>query len=103
MHLEPELLEKAIEAIKGSADAEKGYHKQRVKELHGGYTKIQNRIDRLTDLFLDGEFNEKEYKEKRKQLEQKRTDIMKEMESNDIADNNFCRRSDHHVTNGFQG
>ena len=90
MHLEPESLEKAIEAIKGSSDAEKDYHKQRVKELQAEYTKIQNRMDRLTDLFLDGEFDDKEYKQKRKQLEQKRSDIIKEMESNNRADNNFA-------------
>ena len=47
-------------------------------------------MDRLTDLFLDGEFDENEYREKRKSLEQKRGEIIKEMESNDRADNNFA-------------
>ena len=47
-------------------------------------------MDRLTDLFLDGEFDENEYKEKRKSLEQKRDDIVKEIESNNRADNNFA-------------
>ena len=89
MYLEPELLEKAIEAIKGSADIEKDHYKEQLKELQTKHTKIKNRLDRLTDLFLDGEFDEDEYREKRKSLEQKRGDIVKEIESNDRADNNF--------------
>jgi hypothetical protein len=89
MYLEPELLEKAIEAIKGSADIEKDHYKEQLKELQTKHTKIKNRLDRLTDLFLDGEFDEDEYREKRKSLEQKRNDIVKKIESNDRADNNF--------------
>ena len=46
-------------------------------------------MDKLTDLFLDGDFGEAEYKEKRKSLEQKRDDLLKEIESNNRADNNF--------------
>ena len=90
MHLEPKLLEKAIGAIKGSANAEKDYHKDKIKELQSEHTKIQSRLDRLTDLFLDGNFDKKEFKEKRGNLEQKRDDIIKEMESNNRADNNFA-------------
>ena len=89
MHLEPEMLEKAIEAIRGSANAEQDHYKEIIKGLQAEHTKIQSRMDRLTDLFLDGEFDEKEYKEKRKSLEQKRDDIVKEIESNNRADNNF--------------
>ena len=89
MYLEPELLEKAVEAIKGSADIEKDHYKEQLKELQAKHTKIKNRLDRLTDLFLDGEFDEDEYREKRKSLEQKRDDIIKGIESNDRADNNF--------------
>ena len=86
MYLEPELLEKAISYIKKSSDSEKDYYKEKIKELQTEHTKIKNRMDRLTDLFLDGDFDEDEYREKRKSLEEKRDDIVKEMESNDRAD-----------------
>ena len=66
-----------IEAIKASSAAEREHYKEQVKELQTQYTKVKNRLDRLTDLFLDGEFNEEEYREKRKLLEQKRNDIVK--------------------------
>ena len=89
MHLEPELLEKVIDAIKSSANAEKDYYKEKVKELQSEHNKLKNRMDKLTDLFLDGDFGEAEYKVKRKSLEQKRDDLLKEIESNNRADNNF--------------
>lgn len=47
-------------------------------------------MHRLTDLFLDGEFDEVEYREKRKLLEQKRDEIVGEIESNNRSDNNFA-------------
>ncbi|MDA9163550.1 recombinase family protein [Rickettsiaceae bacterium] len=92
MHLDPELLEKAVKAIRNSSDAEKDYYNQKIKELQTEHIKIIKRLDRLTDIFLDGEFNEDEYRAKRKQLEQKRDDITKEMEQNNQADNNFAER-----------
>ena len=63
--------------------------KDKIKEILASQEKINKRLNRLTDLFLDGEFSENEYKEKRKELEQKRDDLLKEMESNNRADNNF--------------
>ena len=81
--------EKAIAAIRSSSDTEKDYYKEQIKELQTEHTKIKNRMDRLTDLFLDGEFGEEEYREKRKSLEQKRDDIVKKIESNNRSDNNF--------------
>jgi chromosome segregation ATPase len=89
MHLEPEMLEKAIEAIRSSASAEQGHYEEIIKGLQAENTKIQSRLNRLTDLFLDGEFDENEYRKKRKSLEQKRDEIVKEIESNNRADNNF--------------
>ena len=50
--------------------------KEKVKELQSEHNKLKNRMDKLTDLFLDGDFGEAEYKEKRKSLEQKRDDLL---------------------------
>ena len=90
MHLDAEMLEKAIGAIRRSASAEQDHHKEIIKGLEAEHTKIQSRIERLTDLFLDGEFDENEYRDKRKSLEQKRDEIVKEIESSNRSDNNFA-------------
>ena len=91
MYLDPELLEKVLEVIKLSANSEQDYYKAKIAELKSEHTKIKTRMDRLTDLFLDGMFDEKTYKEKRDSLEQKRKEIVAEIESNDNADDNFSK------------
>ncbi|WP_375327365.1 hypothetical protein [Candidatus Tisiphia endosymbiont of Nemotelus uliginosus] len=46
---------------------------------------MKTRMDRLTDLFLDGDINKEEHENKRNQLIQKREDIVREIENHDIA------------------
>ena len=74
-----------------SADAERGFHKARIGELHTEHTKIKTRLDRLTDLFLDEDITKDVHEEKRKELIQKREKILQEIESHDHADNNFSK------------
>jgi len=80
-----------ISYIKISADAERGFHNARIGELHAQYTKIKTRLDRLTDLFLDGDITKEVHEEKRKELTQKREKILQEIDSHDTADNNFSK------------
>ncbi|WP_203219128.1 hypothetical protein [Orientia tsutsugamushi] len=43
-------------------------------------------MDRLTDLFLDGDMNKEDYEAKRKSLIQKREDIDREIANHNYAD-----------------
>ena len=88
MYLEPELLKQVISYIKSSAVGEQDYYKERMSELQTEHTKMKNRLDRLTDLFLDGDLTKEAYEEKRQQLLQKREDIVKEIENYNNADSN---------------
>ncbi len=89
LHLEPELLAEVIGYIKNSTKIEQGFYKMRIGELHTEHTKIKTRMDRLTDLFLDGDISKEDHEEKRQQLIQKREDIMRELESHNYADDEF--------------
>ncbi|MFY9589648.1 recombinase family protein [Rickettsia endosymbiont of Halotydeus destructor] len=91
MKLSRELLQEVITYIKTSANAEKDYHKKRLSELYAENTKLKTRMDRLMDLFLDGELSKAEHEEKRQQLAQKREDTIKEIEAHNKADDNFAR------------
>ncbi|WP_250311785.1 recombinase RecB [Rickettsia endosymbiont of Oedothorax gibbosus] len=46
-------------------------------------------MDKLTDLFLDGDLTKAEHEEKREQLIQKREDVVNEIASHDNADDKF--------------
>lgn len=60
-----------------------------IGELHTEHTKIKTRMDRLTDLFLDGDISKEDHEGKRQQLIQKREDIMREIENHNYADDEF--------------
>lgn len=87
MYLEPELLKQVISYIKSASSGEQGYYKERMSELQAEHTKIKNRLDRLADLFLDGDFTKEAYEEKRQQLIQKREAIIRDIENHNNADN----------------
>ncbi|WP_342268180.1 recombinase family protein [Candidatus Tisiphia endosymbiont of Empis tessellata] len=89
LHLDPNLLAEVITYIKSSAKIEQGFHKMRIGELHTEHTKIKTRMDRLTDLFLDGDISKEDHEGKRQQLIQKREDIVREIENHDYADDKF--------------
>ncbi|WP_342278295.1 hypothetical protein [Candidatus Tisiphia endosymbiont of Myopa tessellatipennis] len=92
LHLDPNLLAEVIAYIKSSAKIEQGFHKMRIGELHAEHTKIKTRMDRLTDLFLDGDISKEDHEGKRQQLIQKREDIVREIESHNNADDKFSER-----------
>ena len=76
--------------VKTSANAEKDYHKKRLSELQAESTKIETRIGRLMDLFLDGELSKEDHEAKRLELIQKRENTLKEIEAHNKADDSFA-------------
>ena len=80
MKLEPELLKKLVEMIRSSEDDQREYVNLRTKELNVESTKIKNRMDRLTDIFLDGDIDKNTYEEKRKKYIERRQEITEEIE-----------------------
>jgi hypothetical protein len=91
MQLEPKMLEDVISCIKTSASAEQDFYKRRIAELHSEHTKILSRMDRLTDLFLDGDLDKNTHEEKRAQLSQRREEILREIENHGQADDSFAK------------
>ncbi len=91
MQLKPKLLEEIQLYIKDSANAEKDYHKQRLSVLYAEDTKIKTRVDRLMDLYLDGELDKTTHEEKHLQLIQKKEEIIREIEAHHKADNSFAK------------
>ena len=89
MVLDPELLKDVISYIKQTSNSEKEYHNLRVKDLRTEDTKIKNRMDRLTELYLDGDIDKKEYEENRKNFIKRRHEIVREFEQHINADDKF--------------
>jgi site-specific DNA recombinase len=92
LYLNPKLLVEVISYIKSSAKIEQDFHKRRIGELYTEQTKITTRMNRLTDLFLDGDITKGDHEEKRKELTQKRADIAIEIENHETADDKFSQQ-----------
>lgn len=89
MTLEPKLLQKVISIIKSLSSDEQEYHNLKIKELNVEYAKIKNRMDRLTDIFLDGDIDKDTHEDKRKQLVKRRSEILAEIKQHNNCDNNY--------------
>jgi len=92
MYLEPEMLEKVIGYVKSSAVNERDYYKTRILELNKELNNVKSKLDKLMDFFLEDKLSEAEYDEKRGQLIITRDKIIRELEVNNHADDNFNER-----------
>ena len=92
MYLEPEMLEKVIGYVKSSAVNERDYYKTRILELNKELNNVKSKLDKLMDFYLEDKLSEAEYDEKRGQLIITRDKIIRELEVNNNADDNFNER-----------
>ena len=87
--LADDLMEKVLDYIRATHEAEKDFHHTRIKELHIEKTNLAGKLDRLTDLLVDGHIAEEVYKAKHKELRQRINDITFEAQDNDEANFKF--------------
>lgn len=83
------MLSELISYIKNGAEAEQDFHKFQINILQAEASKIQRRMNRLTDLFLDGDLDKKTYEEKRAQLSKRRREIAKVIENHNNLDDSL--------------
>jgi hypothetical protein len=91
LQLEPEFLQEIIKYIETSANAEHEYYKKRIRELNVESTRLKDSMDRLINLYIKGQISEEKHEEKRLELEQKRKEITKEIETRDKDDDSFTK------------
>ncbi|MEX0999695.1 MAG: recombinase family protein, partial [Thermodesulfobacteriota bacterium] len=73
--IEDEILESITEHLKQSHESEKTYQKNAIKDLQVESNKIQNKLDRLLDLFIDKSITADEYDRKCHQLKSRQYQI----------------------------
>ncbi|MDR3560876.1 MAG: hypothetical protein P4N59_05485 [Negativicutes bacterium] len=60
-----------LDYIKRSHEAEKEFHQTRTKELHIEKNNLEGRLNRLTDLLIEGHIDDGVYKQKRIEMRQR--------------------------------
>ncbi|KJV58244.1 cassette chromosome recombinase B domain protein [Rickettsia felis str. Pedreira] len=91
LQLEPKFLQEIITYITNSVNAEHEYYKKRIKELNAESIRLKDGMDRLMNLYIKGQISEEKHEEKRLELEQKRKEITKEIETRDKDDDSFTK------------
>lgn len=64
-----EKIEIVKKCLKNEMEAQNYYNENRIKELGNSIEKTKNRLNKLFDLYLDGQIKENMYKEKSKEFE----------------------------------
>ena len=73
--LSPETLELAKRCLKSEYESQHYYNETRLKKIEEELEKSKQKLNKLFDLFLEGEVEEKLYKKKRNELEEKIEDL----------------------------
>jgi len=85
------LLDATIGYIKTTTDAKKAYHNHEVGQLKKQHTEIQDKLDRLMDLRLDGEIGKEEFELQKNRLRNKQHETRDLIEIYDKADDQFSK------------
>lgn len=88
---EPSLLDEIVDYIKVTTIAKKAYHNQEVGQLKRQHTEIQDKLDRLVDLRLEGEINKDEFEAQKRRLKDKQYEIGDLITTYDKADDKFSK------------
>ncbi|MDX2028621.1 MAG: recombinase family protein [Alphaproteobacteria bacterium] len=87
--LPDDLLSDVLDYIKQTHEAEKGLHLSRIKELRIEDNNLSTKLNRLTDLLVDGHIDSKVYEAKHKEIAMRRTEINCILKDNHDADDKF--------------
>ncbi len=87
--LPEKLLEKVLDYIKTTHEAEKKAHHLNVKNLRIEHGNVTQKLNRLTDLLIEGHIEQKIYEAKHRELALRRDELNCVLSDNDKADDQF--------------
>lgn len=87
--LPEDLLADVLDYIRRSHEAEKELNHQSVKELKMEHSNLSDKLNRLTDLMIDGQIDQKIYEAKHREISMRRTEIACILKDRDGADDGF--------------
>lgn len=78
-----------LEYVRSSHEAEKAFHHERTRALQSEKNDIAGKLNRLTDLLIEGHIAEETYKQKHLELDLRRRNINTDIARNDSGDSDF--------------
>lgn len=83
------VLEPMVDYLRQSHEAEAAFHQQKLKSLTDESKELSKKMDRLTDLLIDGSITKDVYTEKHTQLQNSRMELNYELEGHTKADGQY--------------
>lgn len=87
----PEMLQNVVDYIRETNRAKKAFHNQEVGQLKKQHTEIQDKLDRLVDLRLEGEITKEEFETKKNRLKDRQYELDQLILTYDKADDQFTK------------
>ena len=86
------LLENTIEYLKETSRIKKEHHTIEMGQLKKEHTQLQDKLDRLVDLRLDGELSKQDFEFKKRKLKERQYELVQLIDTYDNADDEFTKR-----------
>ncbi len=83
------VLAEIVDHLKQTHESEKVFHHDSIKRLHGESEELDRRLDKLTDLLLDGSITKDIHNKKHQDLTQRRYEINKKIEQHHEGNSQF--------------
>ena len=85
----PETLNKLLSYIRETDQAERAFLRRQMGELQREHSRVQNRLDLLMDLLLDGTIDREDFETQKRRLREQQVDIENHMSANREGDESF--------------
>ena len=78
--------------VKSSHKDKKHHHVKHTGQLKKEHSELETKLDRLTELRLEGEFTKEEFAAQKKRLKDRQYDIVELIHAYDVTDDEFSKR-----------
>ncbi|MBE9602657.1 recombinase family protein [Pedobacter sp. MC2016-24] len=89
LNISPDLLKVVISSVRETDKAEREFLQRQMSEFQREHSLLQNRLDKLMDLLLDGVISQKEFQNKKEKIREDQRDLESQIGKNRECDDSF--------------
>ena len=92
LKMDDEMLKDALSYMRLTNEGKKEHHKEHTSKLKTEHTELERKLERLTDLRLDGELTKEEFSSQKKRLKARQYEITDLLHAYDVTDDEFSNK-----------
>ncbi len=91
-------LKDILSYVRSANEGKKIHHKEHTGDLKREHTELERKLERLTDLRLEGELTKEEFISQKQRLKNRQYEITDLLHAYDVTDDEFCNKLNYMVT-----